>query len=99
MPTTTLKKWGNSQGVIIPKAVCEYASLSLDDEMDIRVEKGTGDIVLSPAKRRYRRSGKVSAAELFSGWHGVYECPDDVQSSGSALREADWGEPQGKEMW
>lgn len=99
MATTTLKKWGNSQGFIIPKSVCEYANISLDDEMEIHVVRSTGSIVLTPAHSRYHRSRKLSAAELLAGWQGGYTCPPDLQGDGSVGEESDWGGPAGKEAW
>jgi antitoxin component of MazEF toxin-antitoxin module len=103
METTTLRKWGNSQGFIIPKKDCERAGIAIGGEMEIRVDVSSGSITLRPVKngRRYRRERKVSAAQLLEGWDGGYELPSDLKSSGGAAygHEVDWGTSAGKEMW
>ena len=87
MPNTALKKWGNGQGVLIPKATVEESGLSLGDLLTITVSK-EGFIILKPEGRRYRRQKKVTIAELFNGYSGDYQ-----------PTELDWGSPQGKEIW
>jgi antitoxin component of MazEF toxin-antitoxin module len=103
METTMLRRWGNSQGFIIPKADCKRAGIAIGSEMEIRVDASSGSITLRPIKddRRYRRERKVSAAQLLEGWDGGYELPSDLRSSEGTARghEADWGTSVGKEMW
>ena len=50
MITTTLRKLGNSQGVIIPKPL--LAQIGLTDQAEMQVENGA--IVLRPVKRGVR---------------------------------------------
>ena len=87
MPKTALKKWGNGQGVLIPKATVEESGLSLGDLLTITVSR-EGSIILKPEGRRYRRQKKVTITELFEGYSGDHQ-----------PTEFDWGKPQGKEMW
>jgi AbrB family looped-hinge helix DNA binding protein len=35
MSTTTLTKWGNSQGVIIPKSICNHLGLKPGDKVSV----------------------------------------------------------------
>ena len=47
MATGKLYKWGNSQGVIIPKHLCEYIGLHVGDPVEITVNSKTGTIELA----------------------------------------------------
>ncbi|NGM18017.1 AbrB/MazE/SpoVT family DNA-binding domain-containing protein [Eggerthellaceae bacterium zg-893] len=49
----TLAKWGNSQGILIPKSVCEALELSIGDKMELRMDAPS--LVLTP-QRKYHRS-------------------------------------------
>lgn len=93
MVTSTLTKWGNSQGVIIPKVVCEEVGITIGDHLVFLVEDGA--IRLLPLKRHYR-TRKVSLGELFAGWDGTYEPPADWPLVGN---EVDWGDSVGSEAW
>lgn len=44
-----IQKWGNSQGIRIPKTILDSAHFSIDEELDITVVEGK--IILEPAKR------------------------------------------------
>jgi len=87
MPKTSLRNWGNGQGVLIPKDTVEKSGLSLGDQLDIDVSI-EGYIILKPEWKRFRRRRRMTIAEIFEGYTGDYQ-PE----------EPDWGEPQGKEMW
>ncbi len=80
---TRIQKWGNSQGLRLPKQVLEDARLSSGDSVDVTVEDGL--IVIAPA-RRVR--GRQRLEELVS------RIP-----KGYRAEEMDWGEPAGKEVW
>ncbi|MBN2097999.1 MAG: AbrB/MazE/SpoVT family DNA-binding domain-containing protein [Dehalococcoidia bacterium] len=80
---TRIQKWGNSQGLRLPKQVLEDAHLSLGDDVDITVQDGL--IVIVPA-RRVR--GRHNLEELVS------RIPKDYEAE-----EIDWGEPAGREAW
>lgn len=57
---TTLRKLGNSQGVIIPKPL--LAEVGLTGEADMRVENGA--IVLRPARRSPREGWAQASAAI-----------------------------------
>jgi len=46
---TTLRKMGNSQGILIPKPLLAEVGLQTDDPVDIKVKKGR--IVITPMER------------------------------------------------
>lgn len=93
MTTATLTKWGNGQGVNIPKAICEELGLSIGDHLALVVLDG--GIHMRPTSAR-SRTRKVSATELFSGWDGAYEPPSDWPTDGC---DVVWGDPVGNEVW
>ena len=79
----SIVKWGNSQGVRLPKTLLESVALSEDDEVELVAE---GDrIVIKKANRPTRHR---TIQERFEGFTGIYESP-----------EIDWGEPAGREIW
>jgi antitoxin MazE len=80
---TKIQKWGNSQGLRLPKQVLEDARIAVGDDVDVTARDGM--IVIAPA-RRIR--GKHSLKELVSRIPADYE-----------PQETDWGEPVGKEVW
>lgn len=92
--TAKLVKWGNGQGVLIPKSMCEQLSLHIGDKLI--VETHDDGIRVKPAKPSFHRTKKVTIEELFEGWEGVYEPPADFPLTD---KEFDWGSPVGKEIW
>ncbi|MCB1603225.1 MAG: AbrB/MazE/SpoVT family DNA-binding domain-containing protein [Gammaproteobacteria bacterium] len=80
---TKIQKWGNSQGIRIPKIILESSLIELGEEVDISIENGR--IVLTPTKRIH---GRFAIADL------VAEMPKEYNIS-----EEDWGESEGKEEW
>lgn len=80
---TRIQKWGNSQGLRLPKSVLEKANLSVEDEVSIRVDDGS--ILITPV-RRIR--GKYCIENL------VAEIPADYKA-----KEMDWGKAEGNEEW
>ena len=63
--TTTVRKWGNSAGVRIPKHVLESSNINIDDSLD--VESFEGMIIL---KKKAAKSFHDIAKPLIStrGW-------------------------------
>lgn len=80
---TRVQKWGNSQGLRLPRHVLEDARISIGD--DVNVTARDGDIIISPLKRI---RGKVSLEELVSRISKSYK-----------TGEVNWGRPAGKEAW
>jgi len=81
---TTIQKWGNSQGVRLPKVILESVELKENDIIDITVENDS--IIIKKAARK--RRAKVSLEERFKNYDGEYQPV-----------EYDWGKPVGKELW
>jgi antitoxin MazE len=80
---TKVQKWGNSQGLRLPKHVLEDAHISIGDDVDVTVRDGF--IVIAPVRKM---RGKHTLQEL------VAKIPEDY-----ATKEIDWGEPVGREAW
>lgn len=101
MEATTLRKQGDGQGLIVPKADSGRAGVATGDGMETRVDVSSGAVVSRSATggRHYRRERRVSATELLEGWGGGYELPSDLKSSEwtACGHETDWGTSVGKE--
>jgi antitoxin MazE len=80
---TKIQKWGNSQGLRLPKQVLEDAHISVGDDVDVAARDGL--IVIASARRA---RGKQSLQELVS------RIPKDYKGE-----ETDWGKPIGREVW
>jgi antitoxin MazE len=80
---TKIQKWGNSQGLRIPKAVLDEIQSSVGDEVAIYSQEGK--IIIEPVKRV---RGKISLKTL------IKKIPKNYQA-----QETDWGKPLGKEEW
>ncbi len=81
--TTKIQKWGNSQGVRIPKNILSEAGVEIGQEIELVVEEGS--ISIYP-KKKIR--GKYKIEEL------VAKIPKK-----SKFKEVDWGPPKGREVW
>jgi len=57
----TITKWGNSQGIRIPKKYLEELGLKVGEKVDIKIENGK--IVITPLKQK--RKPKLDINELF----------------------------------
>jgi antitoxin component of MazEF toxin-antitoxin module len=49
MTTGTLSKWGNGQGVLIPKSYCEKLGVRIGDKLDLTLDDDK--IAITPQKR------------------------------------------------
>ena len=78
-----IQKWGNSQGLRLPKHLLDEAGIAVGDDVEVSTHEGEICIVKT---RRVR--GRVDLQEL------VDAIPDSYQPG-----ELDWGEPLGKEIW
>lgn len=58
MTTTKVNKWGNSQGVILPKHLCEHVGIRVGDTVHIAVDSSTGTIALTLASEPAEKGGK-----------------------------------------
>ena len=80
---TSVQKWGNSQGLRLPKFLLEPLGLGAGDPVE--VESREGELVIRPARRRVRRHRIEELAARM---------PKRVR-----LTEEDWGRPAGREVW
>jgi antitoxin component of MazEF toxin-antitoxin module len=69
--TATLTKWGNSQGFIIPKAICGAADFKIGDSAEIRVDEQGRIVVEHKVTPHYARRRAVRLEELAAGWDGT----------------------------
>ncbi|CAN5701081.1 AbrB/MazE/SpoVT family DNA-binding domain-containing protein [soil metagenome] len=81
--TTKIQRWGNSQGIRLPKDVLQDARLAVGDAVHVSVVDGS--IVLTRAQPA---RGRVSLAAL------VAAIP-----AGERAIEVDWGDAEGDEAW
>ena len=80
---STISKWGNGQGIRLPKTLLELLKWENNDKLEIIVENENIRIkkINSTKKRK-------NIKELFTNYEREYE-----------VQEIDWGEPEGKEIW
>ena len=81
---TTIQKWGNSQGIRLPKSILDELLLQENDQVEIAAENDSIIIRKAARKRRARKS----LEELFANYKGKYKS-----------EEWDTGKPVGKEVW
>lgn len=80
---TSIQKWGNSQGIRIPKAFLEAIGMKVNDPVEI--ERQDNCIII---KKLENRKTELTLDDIFSGYDSDYK-PE----------EYDWGKPIGKEAW
>ena len=85
---TTLQRWGNSQGVRIPKALIKPLGITLGSELELTVSPDEMPIVISTVKDSRPVRGRHRIADLIAA-------SDPKAFEG----ESDWGAPQDKEVW
>ena len=78
-----IQKWGNSQGIRIPKYLLEHSRIQIGEEVDISVHEGK--IIVEPV-RTIR--GKYDINELAGRMPQEYTADEE-----------DWGAPVGREEW
>ena len=69
--TTTIQKWGNSQGVRIPKMILDSVNWSENESIVIIVDNGK--LIIEKAKEKKKKNIK----ELFKNYKGNYE-PEEI---------------------
>lgn len=81
--TTKIQRWGNSQGLRIPKDLLREAGIAIGEEVVISVDEGV--LKVTPVSRS---RGKYKLEAL------VREIPEGYEAG-----EMEWGDPLGKEVW
>ncbi|GJL53345.1 MAG: antitoxin MazE [Nitrospirales bacterium] len=80
---TKVQKWGNSQGLRVPKRLLEDAEVKMGDEVQVSVHGRK--IVIEPLTKI---RGKYQLKKLVS-----------MIPKHTKVKEMEWGEPKGKEIW
>jgi antitoxin MazE len=78
-----VQKWGNSQGVRIPKSLLEDSHIKIGEAVDITVK--AGKIIVEPTRQIH---GRYKIKDL------IAKMPKDYKTE-----EEDWGNPVGQEVW
>jgi antitoxin MazE len=81
--STTIQKWGNSQGLRVPKNILEKAHITVGDNVEVKFSHGA--IVVKPVNQV---RGKYNLRDLVS------KIPDNFHQ-----KEVSWGKAIGKEVW
>lgn len=92
MQQIKLKKWGNSQGIRLPKSILTEAQVKPDDTFIVRIDKNK-NIILEKKKK------PQNLKELFDGFDYKKYWADWEKEHPNESREIDWGEPQGREIF
>jgi len=78
-----VQKWGNSQGIRIPKNILENSHIKIGEEVEITIQDGK--IIVEPTNRVH---GRYKIKDLVSNMPVDYE-----------VAEENWGDPTGREVW
>lgn len=88
---TKIKKWGNSQGVRIPKAYLE--TLRISDEDDLEIITDQEKIIIKKANS----NDHVMIKDRLETFYGK-PIEDLLSKYKEPQEEFDWGKPVGKEI-
>jgi antitoxin MazE len=86
--TTVIVKWGNSQGIRLPKTFLKNINLSENDKVDVLLENET--IVIKKVFGKKHRTTKERLIEFYG---------EKIEKKSVSQKEIDWGNPIGKEIW
>lgn len=86
----TIQKWGNSQGLRIPKTLLDAIGLRENDRVEL-VQSEDSIQIRKPAAARHR-----SLEERLTAFYG--KSVDELGRIASKP-EVDWGKPEGAELW
>jgi antitoxin MazE len=81
---TTIQKWGNSQGLRLPKALLEELRIEVGSPITIEVREGS--IVLTPVRKE---RPAVRLEDLVAA----------IPQGSRKRKEVNWGPPSGREEW
>lgn len=85
---TTLQRWGNSQGVRIPKQLVERIGVSIGSEVLISLSNDQSTITIAPVQDSRPVRGRHRIEDLIAASR-----PDAFDGGES------WTNSQGKEVW
>lgn len=85
---TTLQRWGNSQGVRLPKVLVDGLGVKVGTPVMVELSTDRTRITITPTTELRPLRGRYRIEDLIAG------------SDPKAFRgEHDWGGAQGKEAW
>lgn len=84
----TISKWGNSQGIRLPKKVLELLQLKENEDVEISVNENE---MIIRKKKEFRN--------LKERLEAFYERPLSEISMIESEEEVDFGTPKGEEFW
>lgn len=85
----TIQKWGNSQGLRLPKALLDSIGLRENDRVEL-IEEGDGIRIQKAAQPQHR-----TLEERLTAFYG--KPLDEIALIES--EEIDWGRTEGSEVW
>ena len=85
---TTIVKWGNSQGIRIPKAFLQNIQIAENDPVDVILEKEK--IIIKKSNIKKHKTTKERLTEFYGHEYGKKR---------TRQKEIEWGNPVGKEVW
>jgi antitoxin MazE len=88
--TTAIVKWGNSQGIRLPKALLKSADISKNDTVDILVKNEA--IIIKKTQDKKHKTTRERLADF-------YGTKNKAKKHTEKQAEIDWGKPAGKEIW
>ncbi len=65
----TIQKWGNSQGIRIPKKLLE--KLNFKENEVVELKETDGNLLIKKSKKKYN-----NLSELFEGYNDDYKCSE-----------------------
>jgi antitoxin MazE len=83
---TTLQRWGNSQGVRLPKTLLEALGIGVGAQVSIELSQDGRRITITPVTDSRPIRGR-------------YRIEDLVAEPTERVLEVQWGTPQGEEAW
>ncbi|MBE7003720.1 MAG: AbrB/MazE/SpoVT family DNA-binding domain-containing protein [Ruminococcaceae bacterium] len=86
----TIQKWGNSQGLRIPKTLLDAVGLRENDRVEL-IPSEEGIQIKKPAASRHR-----TLEERLTAFYG--RSADELGRI-AGEPEVDWGKPEGAELW
>lgn len=85
---TTLQRWGNSQGVRLPKSIIESLGMNVGATVIVEVSGDHSQITITPATESRPIRGRHRIEDLI-----------EKSAPGAFSGEHNWGKPHGKEVW
>jgi len=85
---TTIVKWGNSQGIRLPKAFLKTIQIAENDPVDVTLENEK--IIIKKITIYEHKTTKQRLADFYG---------EKLKQNVLSQKEIGWGKPVGKEVW